>query len=90
MKKETLEKLREQIDTLDAHLIVVLGRRLQRVRQIGLVKKSQGSAIVDIKREKEVLQKALKHGAQHNIPPQLVKTIFSSIIKESKKEEAAV
>ena len=55
MPNEELERLREEIDRVDAELVELLNKRLQLVDEIGALKRGQGLPVRDRAREEELL-----------------------------------
>ena len=58
--EESLETLRQKIDTIDRELVALLEKRMDTVTKIGQVKKEGNQAVYDEKREQQVLDKVAK------------------------------
>ena len=58
--EESLETLRQKIDTIDRELVALLEKRMDTVTKIGQVKKEGNQAVYDAKREQQVLDKVAK------------------------------
>jgi maltose O-acetyltransferase len=58
--EESLETLRQKIDTIDRELVALLEKRMDTVTKIGQVKKEGNHAVYDEKREQQVLDKVAK------------------------------
>lgn len=58
--EESLETLRQKIDTIDRELVALLEKRMDTVTKIGQVKKEGNQAVYDEKREQQVLDKVTK------------------------------
>lgn len=58
--EESLETLRQKIDTIDRELVALLEKRMVTVTKIGQVKKEGNKAVYDEKREQQVLDKVAK------------------------------
>ena len=58
--EESLETLRQKIDTIDRELVALLEKRMDTVTKIGQVKKEENKAVYDEKREQQVLDKVAK------------------------------
>lgn len=54
-----IDKLREQIDTIDDELISLIEKRMELVSKIGIAKKTGSLTITDTAREDEVIKKGL-------------------------------
>ncbi|MDP8003088.1 MAG: chorismate mutase [Caldisphaera sp.] len=73
---EEIEKLRENIDEIDFQIIDLLNKRISICKEIGKVKFSKKIKVIDLKREKEVLDKAGNY-----------RKIFENIIELCRKEQ---
>ena len=58
--EESLETLRQKIDTIDRELVALLEKRMDTVTKIGQVKKEGNQSVYDEKREQQVLDKVAK------------------------------
>ncbi|MEO2612769.1 chorismate mutase [Enterococcus faecium] len=58
--EESLETLRQKIDTIDRELVALLEKRMDTVTKMGQVKKEGNQAVYDEKREQQVLDKVAK------------------------------
>ena len=59
LTEESLETLRQKIDTIDRELVALLEKRMDTVTKIGQVKKEENQAVYDAKREQQVLDKVV-------------------------------
>ncbi len=59
LTEESLETLRQKIDTIDRELVALLEKRMDTVTKIGQVKKEGNQAVYDAKREQQVLDKVV-------------------------------
>ncbi|EMF0279042.1 chorismate mutase [Enterococcus faecium] len=57
--EESLETLRQKIDTIDRELVALLEKRMDTITKIGQVKKEENQAVYDAKREQQVLDKVV-------------------------------
>ena len=57
--EESLETLRQKIDTIDRELVALLEKRMDTVTKIGQVRKEENQAVYDAKREQQVLDKVV-------------------------------
>ena len=57
--EESLETLRQKIDTIDRELVALLEKRMDTVTKIGQVKKEENQVVYDAKREQQVLDKVV-------------------------------
>ncbi|MEM3827012.1 MAG: chorismate mutase [Candidatus Micrarchaeaceae archaeon] len=82
-----LEALREKIDSIDKKIVDMLGKRMDVVREVGALKRSQGAEVTDKGREDKVIEKWESLGKQANIPPGLAGSVVSAIFPYSKTQE---
>jgi chorismate mutase-like protein len=80
---QILNKLREEIDTIDASLLEALAKRRSLVAKIGQYKKDQGIPIVDKNRETEKLQLLTKKGEALGIPSALISQIWKILYNDA-------
>lgn len=79
-----LKDIRVQIDALDEQLVQIIARRFVLIKKIKQAKKTKGLPVVDIKREKNILQKLKKLSLKHGVTYHILKNVFSVVLKESK------
>ncbi|MBI2616877.1 chorismate mutase [Candidatus Gottesmanbacteria bacterium] len=82
-----LEAIRLKIDQIDGAILTLVQKRFILSQEIARVKKTQGLAIEDQKREKKLMEKLLKKGTSMNISKELVEKLFTVILYFSKKEQ---
>lgn len=80
---DKLEDWRKKIDTLDKNLLTSLAKRMEIVRKIGKFKKTQGIALLDEKRWKEVLEGRLVKAEEMNLSKDFIKKLYDLIHKYS-------
>lgn len=80
----TLEQLREKINQTDTAIIQKLAERQKLSKQVGELKTKTGIAVLDSKREEELMQFYEKLSAQYGIDPEFVKSLFKTIITHSR------
>ena len=59
MKSEELESLRIKIDEIDKQMIKLFEKRMESVEAVAKTKKANNISLTDLKREEEVIKKAL-------------------------------
>ena len=74
VKLERFDKLRRAIDRVDEAIVRLLDLRRELVKLIGEIKREMGKEIIDVAREREVLQRAGEY-----------KEIFKKIIEYSRE-----
>jgi chorismate mutase len=86
MEKKKIEQYRKKIDGIDENIISLLEKRFKYVETIGKIKKQLQYPVEDKKREKEILSK-IKFKRSPTLPSKFIKTLFSLIMEESKKQQ---
>ena len=77
-----INELRKEIDDIDSELIELFCRRMERAKQIGLLKKQSGTPVLDRAREKVVLEKAYLNGKEYG---DFARRLFSDIMELSRE-----
>jgi chorismate mutase/prephenate dehydratase len=83
-----LEKLREEIDGIDAHILSLLCERQEIAFQIGRQKRTLGIEVFDSAREQEVLRR-LASGIQGSLNSDAARRIFREIISAARNLQQA-
>ena len=78
-----LDKLREQISSLDGVMLSLAAQRLDLVRQIGEYKREHGLPI----RNLEVEEKAIQRARENHVNPQLAEDLQRLLIKYAVLEQ---
>jgi chorismate mutase len=81
-----LKILRDQIDTINAELVALLGKRIHIAREIARIKKEQHLPILDSDREGEIKSQMKKRAIEHGISPHVTEEIFQLILDYSRIE----
>jgi chorismate mutase/prephenate dehydratase len=79
MSEKELQRLRREIDRIDAGILSLLNRRMKTSARIGARKKSLGRAPYDPSREQEILSR-LKAGNRGPLPAPGIDLIFGEIL----------
>jgi chorismate mutase/prephenate dehydratase len=90
MNEETaLQRLRLQIDEIDARILDLINQRLCLAREIGALKSRSGSKILDVSREKRIFErlKSLNQGILH---PEVLHHVFTEIIAACREIQGPV
>ena len=80
-----VEKLRKKIDVIDSKLVFLLAERFKTTKEIIFLKKKDGLAVKDGKREDIILKEAGKLAKEVKLNAEFITDIFKRILKESKK-----
>jgi chorismate mutase/prephenate dehydrogenase len=87
-----LEELREELTTLDGHLIELVARRQQLSEQVAAVKRATGRPTRDFAREREVILRARGAAQRLGVSPDLAESLLRKLIQSSlaTQEQAGV
>ena len=80
IKKNKLNKLRKQLDTVDNALLKIIKKRSQLVKKV-LALKEFKYQIVDEKRIKKILSRIKKKSIKNKIDPKITNHIWKNMIK---------
>ena len=80
---ETLDKLRGQIDEIDAEIIELLSRRMAVSEQMGYIKKENDVAILQERRWSNIMERSMLQAKQLGLNKEFLKTVLESIHIES-------
>ena len=78
MKK--LEKLRTELDEIDAGILDLLAKRFEKIKLIGELKKEKKIPVLQKNREEFVLNRAKKAALENDIDSEYYKKIYKVII----------
>ena len=81
--------LRKKIDKIDENLILLLKDRIDLCKGIGEIKKENGFAVKDIRREDAVYVHIMAKALEAGLDPQKVEAIFKQIIALSVSVQGA-
>lgn len=80
----SVSRVREEIDTIDRMIIILLGERQEMVRKVGRWKKTRRVPISDPKRERSIIDQMLVYGKELELSPALVSEIYGAIFLHSR------
>lgn len=81
---DRLEILRNEIDEIDKELVRLYEKRMETVLQVGQYKKEKNIPVLNASREKEVIEKNVKHLKNKEYEKQ-VEDLFLKMMEDSKK-----
>lgn len=81
--------MRDAIDGLDAKLVKLLGERKRLTETIGALKAGGQSAVRDLDREREVINRAIDLADQEGLDPSFIEKLFQHVIDESLRNQRA-
>ncbi len=82
-----LERLRAEIDALDAELLSVLARRMEVSGRVGEIKRANDVAILQPARWNALLEGLIGRAKSLNLPPDFIRSLFELIHEESIKRQ---
>lgn len=84
---ETLERLRDEIDTIDSEILGVLSRRMDVSRRIGKCKKDRNVSIIQPARWDTLMDKVYARGDESGLSRDFVSRVFNAIHEASVAEQ---
>jgi chorismate synthase len=82
-QKGGLQDLRNKIDTLDTEILLLLAQRRNLIKRVAKHKAQNAGKVYDAKREQFKVEQWRNQAKELNIPPDIVDTIFNSILADS-------
>ena len=77
---ENITTLRKKIDEIDEKFVLLLKDRMELCKRIGKIKKEEGLAVKDLRREDEVYLHIMSKALEYGLDPQKVEAIFKQIV----------
>ena len=90
MKKQTIEKLRSEVDQIDEQIIRLLSDRMEKVKKIGEIKNKIGKSKLDITRFNKLLKKRIELGERYELSKDLITKIWNLIHDEALRIEEKI
>lgn len=81
--KNKLTTMRSRIDTIDDQIVNLMGKRMKIVDEIGVLKKENNVAILQVKRWNAILQRMTAEGEQLKLSEEFVLKVYRAIHQES-------
>ncbi len=81
--QNNLTALRTQIDVVDHKILDVIGKRMDIVNKIGILKKENNVAILQSIRWNEILEKMIKDGEENKLSKNFILAVYKAIHQES-------
>jgi chorismate mutase len=85
-----IEAIRSKIDRIDDELLLMLAERMKASKEIGAFKKEHNISILQIKRWRKIIRKALKDGNNEGLQSDFIKAIYQLIHEESIRIQSEV
>jgi len=87
---QSLEDLRACIDAIDADIISLWAKRFQYVKEVPKYKNKDKESIIAIDRYNSVLQKRREIAASHGISPDIIESIYRTMLDYFISEEIKI
>jgi chorismate mutase len=87
---DTLNHLRERIDSIDMEILELLGKRMEISREIGAFKKQNEITIFQLERWKEIMQNRNVWGKEFQLTPTFMEAYLEILHKESIRQQNGV
>lgn len=81
--QNNLKTLRSRIDTIDDQIVNLMGKRMEIVDEIGVLKKENNVAILQVKRWNEILRRMTIEGKNLDLSEDFVLQVYKAIHQES-------
>jgi chorismate mutase len=88
--KNHLEQLRAQVDSIDAQVIELLTSRMKLVEKIGLYKKANNIAIVQVRRWNEIMSTSLTRAKKSGLSTTFLSKVLGAIHQESIRKQTVI
>ncbi|HUY21176.1 MAG TPA: chorismate mutase [Acidimicrobiales bacterium] len=75
-----LDDIRQQLDTVDRRLVQVLAERARLIGEVIAFKRAQGMAVVDRRREDEMLDSIESVAASEGLDPRVARRVLRAVI----------
>lgn len=80
-----METFRDQIDRIDAEIMILLRRRFQILKKVAKFKVENNMPIYQPERERDMLENKAERAKLMGMDQSFIKTLFEVILDESKK-----
>lgn len=81
--RESLSRMRAEIDAIDSEIIALLGRRMDVARRIGDYKRAEGLPVVQSERYSQLISQRTAQAAALNLDENFIRGILAAIHEES-------
>ncbi len=83
MNTEKIKKLREEIDEIDSQIIELISRRMNKVKDVGVLKKLLNLPPLDMNRFREVLNSRIELAEKAGLPRILIESLWNIFHEEA-------
>lgn len=85
--EKSMSALRERVDQLDSHLLELLGRRMEIVREMGRLKEAENISTLQPGRWQAILDDRIRKGAALGFPADFVEHVMQLIHEEAIRQQ---
>jgi len=82
-----IDRLRKEIDSVDSQILKLIAKRMKISKKIGAWKKKNSMKVVDLQRERKVLDKISQKARRLRVDSHLSRKLFKLIMIESRKQQ---
>jgi len=76
----SLEEVRHAIDTIDLHIVSLLGKRAMYVKEVVKYKKPDKESVIAAKRQEEVIIKRREWAVEHGLDPNVIEEMYRKLM----------
>lgn len=76
---DTLDSVRQEIASIDDTILTLLGKRSSLTKKIGRIKKEQHIAVLDVKREEEIMSTLMEKAKKIDLDQDFTRDIWERI-----------
>lgn len=85
-----MSELRRAINELDRTMLTLLAQRMDRVKELGSLKKEHGIPVIDLDREKELFAMLDAIAHENGLSSAYIRDLWSVILRESIRRQEEV
>ena len=89
-REPKLKTLRDSIDLVDHNILLLLAERQEMVREIGRLKRRKRRAVLDTKRERQILKAQLPVAEGLGLDREFVRELFESIFRLARSTQSSM
>lgn len=82
-----IDRLRKEIDKVDSEILGLIAKRMKIAKKIGAFKKKNNMKVIDLQREKKILDKISQNARKLRVDSHLSRKLFKLIMIESRKQQ---
>lgn len=82
-----IKELRIEVDSIDEHIIELLGKRMEIAKKMGVLKRKNNVSTLQPERWKEILQSRIAFGDSRNLSAEFIFQLFQAIHEEAIQQQ---